>query len=297
VAPFGRPAGILLVVDPDLIPAALLARAVGRVDRLVVDVHEDYAAVASERRWIPDVARSFVAGAASVVIQLAKYADVVVVADDYLAPSSGRRRIAIDNRPTIQPATEERRRHTCVYVGDVTSSRGVAEMIRCLELSPKWTLDLIGPIPDPDMVQSLISSAGVADRIRLHGRLEPANATAIMRSAEVGLVLLADTQAYRAAAPSKLYEYFEAGLAVIGTSLPRISHLLAESQGGVPVPDGAGAAAVLAEWTRSEIPMRVCQRSARYWAERNLLAVDPFDQLFREEVGACIHQPDPNARM
>jgi glycosyltransferase involved in cell wall biosynthesis len=279
--PLRRRHGTLVVVDPDLIACGLVARLARRVDLLIIDVHEDFAAVARDRSWIPTWARGAISAIARTATGAARFADVTVVADDHVPPLSARRRVVVDNRPLRSPSGPTTRRpRSCVYVGDLRDSRGLWQMIDAVRQAPGWSLDLVGPMSDPSDRQRVIAAIGDDNRIRLHGRLPPGEATEVMRTCEVGMVLLANTPAYREATPSKLYEYFDAGLAVIGTPLPKVADLIAESGAGRVAEDGAGASRVLNEWADNPDELDNHRRAARSWADANLDDRDGFECLF-----------------
>lgn len=92
---------VVLALDPDSgLATCLLAPRRGR--RVVVDVHEDYAALLRDRAW----ARRFrglpgAAGLRLVRFGLRRFedADLVVVADEHVPPPTARRRLVVRNMP------------------------------------------------------------------------------------------------------------------------------------------------------------------------------------------------------
>ncbi len=96
---------VLLLLDPDTLPSALLWRAVRR--RVVVaDVHEDYVALLSDRSWFRrDCDRH--SPPASWCVGLAGRADLTVVADDHVPPLGGRFVIGCRAEPA-RPGTASR---------------------------------------------------------------------------------------------------------------------------------------------------------------------------------------------
>ena len=92
-------------------------------------------------------------------------------------------------------------------------------------------------------------------------------------------MLLDDTPAFRAAVPSKLYEYLAAGVPVIATPLPRVEKVITESGAGVIVSDATKAAAVLRAWSDDPSLVGELRRSARAWAQQNVLGAVPYDEF------------------
>jgi glycosyltransferase involved in cell wall biosynthesis len=264
---------VVITLDPDVAFGAWLRRAVlgRRRTRLVVDVHEDYGALLRDRAWargpVGLIARVW--GGSGMFA--AARSDLAVVADDHLQPTL-RRRIVLRNLPDLSmlPGPSDREQHPrALYVGDLRASRGLFEMVEAVRTAPGWSLDLVGPVSKADaarLADLLAEDDDLSARVRLHGRLPPARAWELARGAWVGLLLLADTPAFREAIPSKLYEYLHCGLAVISTDLPRSAQLLNDSGAGHVVRDAARAADQLREWSSDTTELEAKRRAARAWA-------------------------------
>lgn len=283
---------VLLVLDPD---AAVGAVAPCRLRRraLVVDVHEDYAALLRDRRWARGATGSAARVLVRVAVVVAAAADLTVVADEHVPPRDGcRRRIVVPNLPTghvtvAGPTPESDGRLRAAYVGDVRSSRGSDAMVDAVLAAPGWELDVVGPVSGSDgrVLTARLQNPSVAARVRLHGRLPPARAWHAVRGAQVGFALLEDTPAFRDAVPSKVYEYLAAGMAVVATRLPRVVALLEESGGGVHVDDAAEAAAVLRRWADTPAELSAVRARASAWARTALAGASPYTRLAADVAG------------
>jgi glycosyltransferase involved in cell wall biosynthesis len=281
-APFQARGRVLLVLDPDVVPVARL-RGLGRGRAVVADVHEDYADLARDRSWSSGAAGPVVRGVLSAVSRLAAGADLTVVADEHVPPGAARRRLVVRNLPdpAMLPAPAPREeRPRALYVGDVRRSRGLDTMLETLELAPSWTLDVVGPVAaaDQERLDRWRAASPAADRLRLHGRMPPEQAWALAAGAWAGLCLLDDTPAFRAAVPSKVYEYLACGLPAVVTDLPRQAALVREAGGGEVVASAAQAAATLERWAADPAQLDVLALSGRAWAERELSAAG-YDEL------------------
>ena len=264
---------VLLLLDPDTLPSALLWRAVRR--RVVVaDVHEDYVALLSDRSWVPARLRPALTRLASWCVGLAGRADLTVVADDHVPPLGGRcrDRLVVRNLPDLgllpEPRAAAAVRRRAVYVGDVRRSRGMDAMVEAVAAAPEWQLDLVGPISasERNRLDELLERLAVEDRVRLHGRLEPQAAWKVAGEADVGLALLEDTPAFRDAVPTKVYEYLACGLAVVATPLPRVRDLLEAAGAGALVEDGPAAGDVLRGWSGDVAALVRRRAAATAWA-------------------------------
>lgn len=285
---------VLLSLDPDsALGCAVAARALRR--RWVADVHEDYPALLEDRAW----ARGVRGGAAGVLANAATRvvgrADLTAVADDHVPPLDGqaRRRIVVRNLPDLSvvrsgsesgsaPAAGDPLR--AVYVGDGRRSRGLEPMLEAVAAAPGWELDLVGPLhaPDDEWARRRVARDDLRGRVRLHGRLPPQTSWRVAAGASVGFALLDDTPAFRAAVPTKVYEYLAAGLAVLATPLPRVADLVAGSGAGAVAGTSGEAAAVLREWGEQPARLERARERAREWAEEHLTGPSPYAALARE---------------
>lgn len=156
-------------------------------------------------------------------------------------------------------------------------------MLEAVAQAPDWTLDIVGQLSTADRpwLDSWLAASPAADRIRLHGRLPPAEAWALAGGAWVGLALLDDTPAFQRAVPSKLLEYLAAGLAVLATPLPPMVEIVNRSAGGRIVRDATEAARTLQHWSGQPQDLHALRAAAAAWASARRPAVSPYDELAR----------------
>jgi hypothetical protein len=282
---------LLLVLAPEGVPVAAFA---GRLRRrkLAVDVYEDYLALAHDRPLSPP-ARAAAGLLVRAATALAARADVTSVADDHVPPGRARRRVVVRNYPEpgqVPSDTPLDREPRAVYIGDIRRSRGLPTMLDMLEAAPEWTLDLVGPVraDDQALLDGWLSRSPAAARLRLHGRLPPDRAWAVAAGAWAGLALLEDTPAFRAAMPSKLYEYVGAGLAVLTSPLPRMRAFVTETGAGRVAASAAEAAAVLNAWAAEPATLHAARAAAQAWAASALGGPSPYDGL-AHELAALVH--------
>jgi glycosyltransferase involved in cell wall biosynthesis len=130
-----------------------------------------------------------------------------------------------------------------------------------------------------------LAAPDLTGRIHLHGRQPPAAAWRIAGDATVGLALLDDTPAFRAAMPTKVYEYLAAGMAVLATPLPRVVDLLDESGAGVVVRDNGQAGAILRHWSGEGAgELAQLRAAARAWSGEHVASGSPYDAFAAEIV-------------
>lgn len=275
-------ARVLVVIDPEMIVLARLWRRLHR-GIVVADVHEDYRAVVADRAWLPAPLRPVARAFAGLVVRSAAAADVTVVADDHVPPRADGR-LVVRNLPALDHLPDPGTRDVApraVYVGDIRASRGLWEMVDAVLATPNWSLDLIGAISEADAagVRARASEAGRGADVRVHGRTPPTASWELARGAWVGFALLHDTPAFRAAVPTKLYEYAALGIPSVVTPRPRMVAFVDETGAGVAAGDAADVAARLRAWSDDPSSLDAYATAGRRWATDQLAGPTPFDAL------------------
>lgn len=294
---------VLFAVDPDSAVAAFVAARLRR-RRVVVDVHEDYGALLTDRSWASGVLGRAARGLVAVADLVATRADLTLVADDHVPPHRARRRLVVRNEPDLgmlpapqafRPAAAPR----AVYVGDVRPSRGLRAMVEATRRAPQWSLDLVGPVGSRDqewLDRIVTDDPSLADRIRVHGRRPPSESWEVAREAWVGLALLEDTPAFRAAMPTKVLEFVACGLPVVTTDLPRPAALVRDNGAGAVVPVGspetvgAAVAEILSALESDPALLAGWRRNTAELAARRT-AVSPYRQAARAVGSLLLPRP------
>ena len=153
----GRPAaGVLITLDPDVVPAALLVGAAASASgggRRARGLRRPARRPAWARRG-----RRRLQALAGRCIALAGRAALTVVADDHVPPQAAacHRRLVVRNLPDaaslpIPIPAPDRPPLRAVYVGDVRTSRGLRDMVEAVAAAPPWQLDIVGPVAAADL--------------------------------------------------------------------------------------------------------------------------------------------------
>lgn len=248
---------VVSVHDPELLPAAIGAGLLGR--HVVFDVHEDVPAQIRHKEWVPGPLRGIAARVLAMLLRLAERFVAITLAE----PGYGRRHrgdhpVFPNTLPAELPERvplEERR--GVVYLGDVTSQRGVDLAVEALgRIEPRPPLTLIGRCSAPFRaeLESLARKHRVS--VRFAGYLPHPEALRVMGRHRVGISPLRDIPNYRDSLPTKLLEYLAMGLPVVASDLPGARGLLGGEAGIAWVlPDDARAIASAIERIMGDIPL------------------------------------------
>jgi glycosyltransferase involved in cell wall biosynthesis len=231
------------VHDPELIPAALLARWVRR-RRIVLDVHEHVPAQIRHKDWVARPLRRPLAWLAHRFLRLAERSLIVTLAEDGYHVLFRRRHPVFPNYPRKGALPEPTDSvGYLVYVGDVTEYRGATLMVEAAGLmKQRRPLRVVGRTTD-EMVARLRT---LADRtgVELHlmGPRPHPEAMGIAAGGVAGLALMADVPNNRWSQPTKLFEYLGVGIPLVASRLPGIEQAVGDLEAVTLVPTGDAAA-------------------------------------------------------
>ena len=158
------------------------------------------------------------------------------------------RPLVVHNAPEVLAATRREDVKTslglgpeiplAVYVGNVTTNRGVEAGVETLARVASLHLALVGP-RNPQVsarVTALASKLNVTDRLHWVDPVPHEEVTGFIRTADLSLVLIQNTcLSYAMCFPNKLLESLLAGVPVVASDLVELRRVVAETGGGVVV--------------------------------------------------------------
>lgn len=218
-------ARIVHLHDPELIWAVPLLRFLGRT--VVYDAHEDLPVQVLDKPYANRFTRPVLRWVANVACRLAGTATAVIAATEQVATRFPRGKVTVvRNFPPLLSHEEkappvDRRAPHLVYVGAIGNLRGAEVMVRAMsepDMPEGWTLSLAGRA-SAQLLAKLEGCKGW-ERVDYHGVLTPQEARDLVLRARVGIAVLQATPAYVDALPTKMFEYFAAGVPVIASDFP-----------------------------------------------------------------------------
>jgi glycosyltransferase involved in cell wall biosynthesis len=227
---------VAITHDPELLPASILAGLLGR--RVVFDLHENVPGQLLTKEWLPTPVRRPISWSSRTLLRLAERTCSITLAEPGYASLFAGRHPVFANYPDDLPAPQPSD-GTAVYVGDVTSARGVLFVTEVMANAvPEMPLRVIGPCTSR-MATELRAANPRTDVI---GPLPHPEAMAAMATAAFGVAPLFDTPNYRHSLPTKVIEYLGSGVPVIASDLPGTRNEIGDLPGVMLVAAGDAAA-------------------------------------------------------
>lgn len=224
--------------DPELMPIGLKLKRRGK--RVLFDAHEDLPKQIWGKHYLSKPVRRIVAG---VLARYEAYAckrfDSVIAATPFIGEKFLRiNRNAVDvcNYPLLsefqsEASATQTRKKVC-YVGGLTPSRGISELVTAVRLCRgNVRLDLCGRF-EPASYENELKSLPGWRHVDAHGHVGREQVREMMGGSVAGLVTLHPLDNYLDALPVKMFEYMSAGLPVIASDFPLWRRIIAGNECG-----------------------------------------------------------------
>lgn len=273
---YGERGDIYHFHDPELIPIGILLRLLGC--KVIYDVHEDLPRQLMIKPWIPWWLRKSL----SVLIEWIEYLSAyffngIAAATPVIAARFQKHKtVIIQNFPekysfiSVNETPYSDRRPDFVYIGGITSARGIHEMIEGISLAKMQESKLVlAGLFESDLLRNEVLSGEAGEYIEYLGWQNRDAVISLLGRVKVGLVLLHPSENYQNAYPVKMFEYMAAGLPIIASNFPLWHKIISQSGCGIVVdPLNTHAIAAAMRWM-----IENCEE-AQMMGTRGKLAID-----------------------
>ncbi|HEY6171177.1 MAG TPA: glycosyltransferase [Candidatus Kapabacteria bacterium] len=114
-----------------------------------------------------------------------------------------------------------------VYAGGIQKDRGLQEMIKAMkELRHEYAFVMIGDGSLRPVLEEKVKADTLGSSVYFHGSVHSDELHPILTSANIGITLInTNSVSYELALPSKVFEYFQAGLLVLSSNMKQVIDL------------------------------------------------------------------------
>lgn len=282
-------ASVFHLHDPELIWAIPMLRVLGKT--VIYDAHEDLPSQLLDKHYIPKAMRTPASALAGLLVSATKLSTHVVAATERIAERYSEGAVTVvRNYPRLRESDAdkspiEERARSLVYVGAISESRGVMQMLDAIssEAFPAdWTLELAGSIV-PTALEERLRQHPAWARIRYHGVVSPDEARDIVSTARIGIVTLQASAAYVDSLPTKMFEYLAAGLPVVASNFPLWRRIVEGNRCGLLVDEKSptAIAEAVARYASDDVLLTLHAQNARSASTRELNWENESDELVK----------------
>jgi glycosyltransferase involved in cell wall biosynthesis len=226
--------------DPELIPIGLKLKKMGK--KVIFDAHEDFSRQILGKPYLNKYIAIFLAKIIDFYEKksLNKF-DCIVAATIFIRDrysSINNTCININNYPIVgeldQRITWSDKKNEVCYIGAISKSRGIDEMVKALRYVEGVRLNLGGRFIKSKL-KSKITSYDEWEHVNEMGFLDRDDIKSVLKKSKAGLVVLHPTINYKDALPVKMFEYMAASIPVISSNIPLWTDIVNSNECGVCV--------------------------------------------------------------
>lgn len=210
--------------DPDFILAGYFLSFLGY--KIIYDVHEDIPRQILGKKWIASPLRkpiSYLFEKAELFLSRRFYS--VVGATDKISKrffDFNENVLTIKNFPILsefQSLPKNRKNKTLCYIGAISESRGILEILRVLQDLPEYKLVIAGSFESKDLKER-VSKLPSWNRVSYLGKVGRKEISEILSESTLGIVTLHPLPNYIESLPIKMFEYMASGLPIVASNFP-----------------------------------------------------------------------------
>ncbi|USQ76096.1 glycosyltransferase family 4 protein [Ornithinimicrobium cryptoxanthini] len=226
--------------DPELTWSIIPLRLKGI--KVVYDAHEDLPQQVLSKEYLNRWMRPLGSWAAHVIVKLASASDIIVAATETIAtrfPSD--KTVVVRNFPILRASDAETsmkyRTNAVGYVGVMGATRGTKEMVEAFahpDFPSTWKAIIAG-IGSPENFLGTLRLSDGWNKVDYRGFVSADDARDLLKECKVGIVTLRRTPAYLDSLPTKMFEYFAAGIPAVASDFPLWRSIIEEYDCGILV--------------------------------------------------------------
>lgn len=227
--------------DPELIPWGLALKLAGKT--VIYDVHEDFPRQIMDKHWLRTWVRKPISILAGVVEFLAGIIlDGIIAATPTIKKRFSKNKTKlVQNFPiTIEllnenPTSFKERKPYVIYVGGISITRGIKEMVDAIALLPDEARLILGGNFESDDIENMVKKLPGWSKVDYRGWVSRTEYRSLLSQCVAGLVLFHPIGNHINAQPNKLFEYMSAGLPVIASDFPLWREFIEKNKCGLLV--------------------------------------------------------------
>jgi glycosyltransferase involved in cell wall biosynthesis len=211
--------------DPELLK--IVKRLKKRGKKVIYDAHEDLPRQILSKHWIPKPMRKIMSSFSEFYEnKVAKKCDGIIAATPFIRDrflAINKNTIDVNNYPILDELRMDfdynlKTENSICYVGGITNTRGIKEVVKCLE-ETDCKLLLAGNFLEDNLKNQLMLYPGWK-QVHEQGYLDRSGVKEIYKKSKLGLVTLHPTINYLDSLPVKMFEYMAAGIPVLASNFP-----------------------------------------------------------------------------
>jgi len=233
--------------DPELIFIGLFLKIFTKA-KVIYDVHEDVAKAILSKDWIPKFIRPYIAKIFDLLEKMAsKKFDYTITATPSIKKNFYKKGVTnvrnfpitknLIPHPTILKNKMRKKYFSIIYIGNLSKSNGITQIIQALEyLNPnlKVRIKLIGWFSPPDYKKKLSRLKGF-EKVDCLRRIPLQEIPFYLGQADAGIVCALPEPNSLESEPNKLFEYMAASLPVIASNFPLWKEIIEGNNCGICV--------------------------------------------------------------
>jgi len=231
--------------DPELLWVGFIVKLFGK--KVIFDIHENILGIVQMRSWIPNLLRKPL-GLITLFFEKVgqKVFDGTILAiepffkhfKNYNNTIIVQNFVKINSRKIVQMNPKN---HTIIYVGAVTYSRGILDLVKAVvelqKTNPTIKLIIIGRLPDKKFEENLNEikkTSPISENIQFLGHTNFLQLKKYISTATIGVIPLHPNENYLFSYPTKIFDYMNWGLPFVYSNIPYWIKTFGNKCGGIP---------------------------------------------------------------